>query len=391
MDSSFKETEQLEKMQFPHLHLVDWPFHVVPKDEHCSFIADRKQVQQDMINIFRNLSRRDASTIHVIWAYYGAGKTHTLKYISYRCKKDFSTFIPIYIEFPKDTHSFLDLYKSFIEKFDIETLQETFLEVFTSPKKDEARRKLHQDFPDLFNALSVLSQEKPDKVAIANYWLRAQNIPMRDLRTINLTTRIDGAEKALKVITWLITLFSWAHSDIASSTARIIWMIDEFQRMTKCRKPVQDEINGCLQSVYNRCPSSFTLFLSFSGDPSDKMPSWLSREVADRIGMEPIITLPPLSLNEAKQFIRDVLTQFRGNIDSAPSPIFPFSKNSIDAIVEWVNKKGKLKPRSIMQACDAVLKAADPKIESKTLQIVDTGFVSLVLKDRTFVETEDIG
>lgn len=377
-------------MHLPHLHLRDWPFTVVPKDEHCFFLADRVQVREDITALFRHLTRKDSSTIHVLWAYYGAGKTHTLKFISHSCRSQHSKFIPVYIEFPKETRSFLDLYVAFIERFETSVLQEIFLEVFTSPKKEEASRKLQQDFPDLFNAMSILSQGRADQVALANFWLRGQNLPMKDLRTVNITTRLDSAEKALKVVTWIITLMLWANESSLTSP-RLLWMIDEFQRISKCRKPTQDEINGCLQSIYNRCPSSFSLFLSFSGEPAKIMPHWLSKEIADRIGLEKVMVLPPLNSDEAKIFIRDLIGNFRDSSDNIPNPYFPFSEIAITRIIEVVSQKARLKPRTIMQACDVVLEEADQLIESGKLTLIEADFVSDVLKERSFVETEDQG
>ena len=378
-------------MHLPHLHLRDWPFSVVPRDEHCFFLADRVQVREDIDALFRHLTRRDSSTIHVLWAYYGAGKTHTLKFISHLCRSQFPTFMPVYIEFPKEARSFLDLYVAFIERLEISVLQNIFLEVFTSPKKEEARRKLQQDFPDLFNAMSVLSQERSDKVAVANNWLRGQNLPMKDLRMVNITSRLDSAEKALKVVAWIITLMVWANESSITSPPRILWMIDEFQRISECRKPTQDEINGCLQSIYNRCPSSFSLFLSFSGEPAKLMPHWLSKEIADRIGLEKVIVLPPLSGDDAKLFIGDLIGNFRDSYNSVPNPYFPFSEAAVSKLVEVVGQKTRLKPRTIMQACNAVLEEADHLIENGKLKLIDADFAASILKDRSFVETEDQG
>lgn len=278
-----------------------------------------------------------------------------------------------------------------MEGLDIDLIQETYLEVFTSPRKDQAQKELHHDFPDLSNAMKALSMEREDKATIANYWLHAQNVPLKDLKSIGITTRIDRAEKALKVITWLVRLFNWAQPQQAGSPSRIIWMIDEFQRMTRCRKPVQDEINGCLQSVFNRCPRSFTLFLSFSGTPAKKMPPWLSKELADRIGMEKIIVLPPLTTFEANQFFLDVLKQYRDDGSPPPSSSFPFTEESISLIIDIVQQKAEMKPRTIMQACSAVLEEADMQIASGTLKFITKDFVNLTLKNRNFIDTEDEG
>ena len=352
-------------------------------------MADRKQMNDDVNSLLRNFTRRNHSTIHIMWAWYGAGKTHTLNYVAHRCKKEKSPFVPIYNEFPKKTRSFIDLYRTFIEKIDIELIKNSYLEVFTSPRKNEAQKMLCRDYPDLSNAMSSLSMEREDKANIAMYWLRAQNIPLRELKEINITSRIDNAEKALKAITWLVKLFQWAQPIEQTVPARIIWMIDEFQRIKHCRLPVQEEINGCLQSAFNRCPRSFTLVLSFSGNPGKKMPSWLSKELSDRIGIEKVLVLPPLTTGEAIRFIYDVLSHYRDSNINPPTSYFPFTEDAIETVIELLQKKTEIRPRTIMQACNAVLEEADLLIESGDLNAINKEFVNLKLKDREFIDTED--
>ena len=63
---------------FEHLCLKHWPFVVVPEPGFCNFIADREQFRKDIDTLLRNLSRQNASSIHPIWSWFGAGKTHTL-------------------------------------------------------------------------------------------------------------------------------------------------------------------------------------------------------------------------------------------------------------------------------------------------------------------------
>jgi len=375
-------------IRYPHLHLTDWPFHTIPDEQYCTFMADREQMHQDLNLMLRNFSRRDNSTINIMWAWYGAGKTHTLKYLAYLCRKKNVVFVPIYNEFPREIRSFLDLFKTFIESIDIELIKDSFLEVFTSPRKGEAQNLLDRDYPDLSNAMKSLCMERGDKASIAMNWLRAQNVPLRELKSINISARIDKAEKALKVIEWLIKLFNWAQPSIRTVPARIFWMIDEFQKIATCRANIREEINSCLHSAFNRCPRSFSLILSFSGNPERQLPAWISRELANRIGMEKVWILPPLTSSEAFKFISDVLNNYRETSFNHPTLTFPFDKKAIETIIVILKSKTEIRPRTIMQACNAVLEEADLKIESGELEIITHDFVESVLKDRTFVDTE---
>ncbi|MCK4239855.1 MAG: hypothetical protein KAX33_12065, partial [Candidatus Lokiarchaeota archaeon] len=149
------------KIRYPHLQLIDWPFRIVPDENFYSFIADRTQLISDIKILQRNLSRRSSSSIHLMWAWFGAGKTHTLRHIEYLCKTE-KHIIPIYIEFPKTTKNFLDIYRNFISGIDIEMVNNAYLEVFTSQEKEKIQKELDFDFPDLSNALKLLYQGSSD-------------------------------------------------------------------------------------------------------------------------------------------------------------------------------------------------------------------------------------
>ena len=72
---------------FDHLCLRRWPFVVVPEPSLCNFMADREQFRADLEKLLRSLSRQNASSIHPIWSWFGAGKTHTLYYLSNRPRR----------------------------------------------------------------------------------------------------------------------------------------------------------------------------------------------------------------------------------------------------------------------------------------------------------------
>ena len=62
---------------YSHLKLKEWPFRTVPDENYCSFIADRTQFKKDIDVFMQDISIQTASSIYLMWAWYGAGKTHT--------------------------------------------------------------------------------------------------------------------------------------------------------------------------------------------------------------------------------------------------------------------------------------------------------------------------
>jgi len=375
-------------VRYPHLHLIDWPFYIGWDKCLYPIMADRTRLNSDVTTLLRSLSRRPTSSIHLMWAWFGAGKTHTLHHIEYLCKNEFNNLTPIYMEFTRATRNFLDIYKSFISKIDLEVINNAYLEVFTSPLKNDVQRELRFDFPDLSTGLKVLYMGTEQQQEIVIRWLRAECRELRILRTVGVTRPIVTAEDALKTISWVIRLISLGSS--TSGDTRVLWIIDEFQYIKGCRPPAQEEITSCLRSVFNRCSKSLSIIISFSGRPeAKKMPPWLPRELSDIIGIEPVLLLPPLTSEDAFKFVQDLLAHFRDTQSSISNDLFPFTEETTKEIIDIIIKKAELKPRSVMQFFDTVLREAEPQLERGEIEVITSDFAKNVLKDRVFLDQEE--
>jgi len=380
------------EVKYPHLHLTDWPFRIVPDEISRSFMADRTNLASEIKTLLRGLSRQPASTMHLMWAWFGAGKTHTLKHIEYLCKAEFTGVIPIYMEFPKGIKSFLELYKSFVTALDKETIEMAYYEAFTNPQKEEVPKRLKRDFPDLSSALTFLYQGKPQEQDIAIRWLRTELKEKQILKNIGILKPIQTAEDCTKVIEWLVRLINIGGTS-SVTIQRVLWMIDEYQRIENLRRPVIDEINGCLHSIFNRCPNGLSIIISFSGYPEKKLPEWLSREIRDRLDRRYLL-LPPLSRDESLIFVKDILKHFRSpgsNIDD----YFPFDREAVHIILKKIEDEAKNKkredepkPRTIMQSFNMVLQEAEPFIEKGEIKVINAEFVTKVLEGISLIEKE---
>jgi len=376
-------------MEYPHLYLRDWPFRVVPDKRFYSLMADRTQLVSDVKTLLRNLSRRSASSMHLMWAWFGAGKTHTLHHIEYLCENEFKNLIPIYTEFPKSVKNFVDLYKAFLSKINMDIIDDVYSKIYG----DKVQKELYFDFPDLSNAFTLHIEGTDEQQDVVIRWLRAECRDLRTLRTVSISKPIQTAEDCIKVVSWIIQLISLNNPD---SSVRTIWMMDEFQRIEKCRVPAREEVSSSVHSIFNRCPNSLSIIISFSGFPEEKkLPSWLSPEIKDRIGIEKPLLLPPLSIEESYKFVQDVLTYFRSPETIAPNPLFPFNEDSVRKVISLIEEKAKRnkrkdqpKPRTIMQFFNRILEEAEPKIETRELKVIDARFASEVLKNVTLPTEE---
>ena len=375
---------------FDHLCLQRWPFGVVPDPNACDFIADRQQFQGDIEKLLRHLSRQNASSIHPIWSWFGAGKTHTLYYLSNRAdqirRQGISNLRTIYSEFPSNPRSFVDVYKSFALQLDREVLSEAYLEICTSSEAAHLERDLINASSDLVNALKALVLGDPADQELVMRWLRAEALPVADCRKLGISKRIVSSEESSRILIALVRMFGLAANSQSHSNSRLIWLLDELQRIDQSALRVRNEINTGLHSAFNACPTGFSMILSFSGQPTETLPEWLSPELKDRIGKTKVMILPPMQITDALTFVRDVLAHARPPERAGIDPYFPFSEKTSRIIIEDIRQNYELKPRAIMQAFDAVLLEAEAQIEAKEIQIISPELAKKVLAEQVQLE-----
>ena len=370
---------------YDHLNLRRWPFFVVPEPGLCDFIADRERFRDDVEKLLRSLARQNASSIHPIWSWFGAGKTHTLHYISNQAaqihKRGASHLATVYSEFPRNPRSFVDVYKSFALQLDRDLLSEAYLEITTAPEAARLEKDLLQTSSDLASALRVLVIGNLTDQELAMRWLRAEPLPVADCRKLGISRRITSSEDSTRVLIGIIRVFGLSAASQNQINSRLIWLLDELQRIDQLPLRVRHEINTGLHSTFNACPTGLTMILSFSGHPSERLPEWFSPELKDRIGRTKVMILPPMDRNDALKFVRDVLQHSRPEGEPNPEPYFPFTEETCRTIVDDITDHGDLKPRAIMQAFDAVLREADMDIETGQLTTISPAFARNILSE----------
>jgi hypothetical protein len=368
-----------------HLGLTRWPFPAVPDREFCGFIADREQLRKDVDKLLQSLSRQEGSSIHLLWSWFGAGKTHTLLYIANRSalteKSMGGRLHAVYSEFPKSPRSFLDVYRAFAIGLDVDELIDAYLEVSTTPESDRMQRDLQMASPDLATALHVLATGTPSDQVVALRWIRGESLPAAQFRAVGMSQKLSASEDASRVFAAIVRLFRQAAHAQHRPAGRVIWQLDEFQRIAKLRPGIRDEINTGLHSTFNACPTGLSMMLSFSGRPEKEFPEWFSPELRDRIGRTKVIVLPPLRSDEALTFIRDVLAQFRTLDSYGGDPYFPFTEDACRAVIDEVARNVELKPRAIMQAFDAVLQETEAAIQTHELDVITPSVAERVLAE----------
>ena len=375
---------------FEHLCLQRWPFVVVPEPAACTFIADRKIFRKDIERLLRNLSRQNTSSIHPIWSWFGAGKTHTLYFLANRAaeihREGTSHLRTVYSEFPRNPRSFVDVYRSFALRLDREMLTEAYLEICTSTDAERLERDLVATSTDLLSALKVIIIGELADQDLAMRWLRAETLPVADCRKLGISRKIESSEDSSRVLVGLIRMFGLSASSQNQTNSRLIWLLDELQRIERLPRRIRDEINTGLHSTFNACPSGFSMILSFSGRPTEALPAWFSPELKDRIGRTKVMVLPPMQTDDALSFVRDVLARSRPSAHADVDPFFPFSEAACRIVIDDIQQNDELKPRAIMQAFNAVLQEADPQMEEGEVTIVSPEMAKQVLAELVQLE-----
>ena len=367
-----------------HLGMSAWPFAVVPRPEHCTFIAGRPNVRKDIDSLVETLARRDTSSIQVLWSWYGAGKTHSLYYLKSLAEKTSAPIqlFPVYSEFPKGARGFVDLYRAFMAQFDVNVLTNAFLAFQTSAHADEYYERLRNSEPDFATSLRLLAMGDSMQRFVAQRWLRAERLTAVELRPAGLLQRLATTEQVTRILALVVKLLTDAAVAQQRSGARLVWLIDEFQRAHKAGSAVLADTNAGLHSLFNAAPIGFTPIISFSGSPaSHSLPDWFSPELRDRIGLTKVLVLPPLQPSEAQQFVRDVLSHHRLQDGVKRDELFPFTSDACTSVIDYVRSHGELRPRALMKAFNAVLEAADRLIEKGDQTLIDAAFVGAALKD----------
>ena len=326
----------------------------------------------------------DPRFLILVWC----GKTHSLYYLANRASKLNGTkppvqLHPVYTEFPRSIKNFVDLYRAFASSMNLQTFADAFLELGTSPQQQSIYNELLFKNPDLANALRNLVTGTPQDRATALRWLRGDALPQADFRRIGISQRIRTSDLGTQTLASLLNLLIAAEKSRGRQGHRLIWLIDEFQRVQHAGKNAILDVNAGLHSLFNACPAGLSLVLSFSGQPAPKnLPPWFSREMKDRIGVTKVMLLPPFQRTEAKGFVEDVLKHFR-LAGSNASALYPFTAESCEAVFDYLEDNGNLRPRFVMDAFNAVLEKADPLIEEGRMCSISAAFATALSANMT--------
>ena len=342
------------------LHLTAWPFRVVPDESFATVWADRADLKARIDRLVHGWSRQSQSSIHLMWANLGAGKTHTLRNIEQRClTNEKLRILPLYSILPRQMKSFIQVYRAIVATLDLSSVAKAFANLHGGSARDmrEAGAKLFPAIPDAATVLQQLVMASEGQRSLAAEWLRGTRFYRRDLDTLGVTRYVQTDDDAVAVLTGLVSMIS-----AAGRFGRIILMLDECQRLGTFKRAIGSSINTGLQTWVDACPNHLTLIMSFGSGEQSFVEKLISPEIYSRANPRHLI-LELLSVEDAVTFVTDLLAEFRQ--EDSPSDLFPFTLPMIEVVISEIVTERGITPRRLMQGFHELLFEADFKISTE--------------------------
>ncbi len=311
----------------------DTPFALMADPVSATRWAGRPKQLDRIERIVRRLSRRNESSLDVVWANFGAGKTHTLFYLAHRIVSTNSRRLCVVVEVPEQVRNFLDLYQRIAGRLQNDTVAQTLLKPDLDGIPEDLRR-----------AATALVHGGPEEKRTASQWLCAEKVDGRKLRQLTgIGCKIDGDSIACDILSSILT-------GLGASGGRFCLMLDEFQRIERLAPRVKSSVTSSLRSLLSKNPRNFSLFLAIASRLEKTALAQIPAELQTILALEGPLALPEMDEDEAIQFVRDRLRSFRPPGFSG-DPFAPMGLSAIKHSLEVLAKthSSGLSPRIILQ------------------------------------------
>ncbi|MER8919024.1 BREX system ATP-binding domain-containing protein [Mesorhizobium sp. M0802] len=333
-------------------------FSLVPSLETAKHWAGRKSTLERIDRLSQHLSTRSDSSIDILWASFGSGKTHTLRYIEHSVQQRNERALCAFVELSESTRSFLDLYRQLSSAIDWRRIA-----------------RLAQDSAvalpsDLRRAFHFIANDDTLNASLALDWLAGQKPDLRLLRqATNIQRRIEADADAVAVLAAVTQMLS-------TLGGKLVILIDEYQRITAIPQRQRTSITSTIRTLFNSCPKGLGVVFALTSALEQTALSLVPGEIRTLIGPKPSVTLPELEAEEAAIFCVERMRQFRPSGYNGDD-YSPYGKTLLLDMISYLDKRPdvRLTPRNIIHAMswlyDDVVDA-DPS-QLKELKKIDVG------------------
>lgn len=331
------------------------PFPITP-DHTTKHWAGREELRKELLDVIDSPREDDIglSEFVVLHGSYGAGKSHTLRYLrnyiqerrdAYRSKAIYVQSIRI-----ENRISFLALCKEIIRLLDNDYISEVSKDVLLYIEAKE------NDHPD---ALKLQKQDKLREIVIQTFDRELHSmlkklckIAKENVVPVNeLTSGIGSDFEAARELGAFFRCLNVCRtvSDLPLSEANYLFL-DEIEAVTEVKvAESQAFFNGMLQFI-NQLPYNFCLICSFSGDAV--LYEAVANEALVQRMTRDYIELPDLEPDEAKDFLVKQFESYRTDSFNNSNLYHPFTEEAVDYVL---GRTLPMTPRNIFRALRKVL------------------------------------
>lgn len=317
------------------LRFSEWPFAIVPSKERATSLwADRKPAKKQIERLLSEWTQTPASTIHLLWADLGAGKTHTLYFLEARCKT-IGTLVPLYVLLPTTIKKFGQLYSAIARAVDWSAV------ALGLPKELHGRmgRSLKRVLEWYRNEMDARRR------GLAEKWVYGDRLTTSQCEMLGVSGGIDTADDAVEVLQTTLTA-------LASGKKRVVLMIDEYQRVAEGNRRQLEEIGHAIHTLYNSCPRYLSLLLSCAMGNYEDYGLVLTQEIISRLSTQRI-ELPYLTTEDVRDYVKDLFSHYRSP-GAATDEFFPLTESLTSSFAEFLRTRldEQITPRRLNAALD---------------------------------------
>jgi hypothetical protein len=286
----------------------------------------------------RSLIVRSDSTLDLIWANFGSGKSHVLFYIAHSIQHQAPASVPVFVEVPERIKSFLELYARTMPKLPWNRLVGMLNSDEKLPNSSQLKR-----------VARVIEHGNDQERGLAFEWLFAGSVNLRDLKAfVGVQSRIESDVRAADILGELL-------GSLSRQGVRVVLLLDEFQRIGVLPERNRWPVLSNLRSLFSQNPTNLSVVLAAATRMEKTAVDLLPAELRTLIGPRPILSLPEMSVDEAVTFVEGRLGSFRPT-GYAGDAFHPLQQDIVRGTIDFIanETQAKLIPRTILQALSAI-------------------------------------
>lgn len=328
-------------------HFQDSPFALTADPMLATFWAGRPNELQHIQRVVRMLTSRADSTLDLVWANFGAGKTHALFHLKHLLRQSSPSTVTVFVEVPEQLRSFIEIYRKVVTSLPWDDLSALLLAPNSQVSDIDLRR-----------ALQVIAHGESTERFIALEWLAAGRPQLRELRVFTgISSRIETDAQATDMLSAIVRA-------LASHRTRLLILFDELQRFNVVQERYRTAILSCLRSLFSRNPTHFSIVGAATTRSEKTAMSILPQELRTLMGMRPAISLPEMTEDEAYEFVVERFGFFRPPHFEGERTA-PIGEEGIRAAIQFIvrDTPASLVPRVVLQALAWIHDEAEPQLK----------------------------